>query len=64
MCEAYFLSLFEDNPLVIKVMDMFVSGSGMYMMMEYCADGTVEQFLDNLKTEVRAKELDSRACFI
>ena len=50
--------------MVVNVMDMFVSGSGMYMVMEYCADGTVEQFLDNLKTEVRAKELDSRACFI
>ena len=52
LCESFFLSLLEDNPLIVKVEDMFIHENAMYMVMEYCSGGTMQEFLDGLKQKV------------
>eukprot|EP00240_Pyramimonas_obovata_P003595 CAMPEP_0118924928 /NCGR_PEP_ID=MMETSP1169-20130426/2856_1 /TAXON_ID=36882 /ORGANISM="Pyramimonas obovata, Strain CCMP722" /LENGTH=818 /DNA_ID=CAMNT_0006866081 /DNA_START=157 /DNA_END=2613 /DNA_ORIENTATION=+ len=53
LCESFFLSLLEENPLVVQVVDMFIHENSMYMIMEYCSGGTMQEYLEKLVKEGR-----------
>ena len=58
VAEFFFMELLQENPLVLNVQAMFVHEHCMYGIMEYCPNGTMQEFLDNLKKKVSVERLD------
>jgi len=58
LSESFFLQLLEGNPLVVSVEEMFVHDNAMYIIMEYCSGGTMQDYLDQLNAEERRLPAD------